>query len=113
MQRAMTDVSDPPSGPVPMLLSAIVRRHCVTATYNRGQVLLAPHILYTRHEELHVDAVALERDGRPPRELKLGTYRLTGLTEIAISPRAFSPAEGFDPAAERYQGTTLLAVDSG
>jgi len=100
-----------PSGPVPTLLAAIVRRHCVTATYNRGQVTLAPHILYTRHDELHVDAVALERDGKAPRELKLGTYRLSGLGDIAPSERPFYPIEAFDPLAERYQGTTLLAVD--
>lgn len=100
-----------PTGPVPTLLAAIVRRNCVTATYNRGTVTLAPHILYTRHDELHVDAVALERDGKAPRELKLGTYRLTGLGDIAAAERPFYPIEGFDPAAERYQGTTLLAVD--
>ncbi|OQW44849.1 MAG: hypothetical protein A4S12_03135 [Proteobacteria bacterium SG_bin5] len=109
----MNSVSDEPSGPVPTLLAAIVRRHCVTATYNRGVVTLAPHILYTRHDELHIDAVALERDGKPPRELKLGTYRLTGLGDIAASERPFFPIEDFDPGAERYQGTTLLAVERG
>ncbi|MBX9795585.1 MAG: WYL domain-containing protein [Sphingomonas sp.] len=94
-----------------MILEAIVKRHCITATYNRGVVTMAPHILYTRHDELHLDAVALDRDGKPPRELKIGTYRLSGLGAITRIERPFYPVEGFDPAAERYQGTTLLAVD--
>lgn len=100
-----------PSGPMPTILEGIVRRRCVEATYNRQRVTLAPHILYTRHDELHIDAVALERDGKPPRELKLGTYRLTGLTDIAPSERPFFPIESFDPAAEIYRGVTMLAVD--
>ncbi len=100
-----------PDGPVPMILEAIVKRHCITATYNRGVVTMAPHILYTRHDELHLDAVALDRDDKPPRELKIGTYRLSGLGAIARIDRPFYPVESFDPLAERYQGTTLLAVD--
>lgn len=101
----------PPSGPVPTILEAIVRRRCIVVTYNRQRVVLAPHILYTRHAELHIDAVAVERDGKPPREAKIGTYRLTGLNDIEITDRAFFAIEGFDPAAPLYQGETLLAVD--
>ena len=37
--------------------------------------------------------------------------RLSGLGDIAPSERPFYPIEAFDPLAERYQGTTLLAVD--
>lgn len=107
------NLSAGPSGPMPTILEGIVKRRCVVATYNRQRVTLAPHILYTRHDELHIDAVALERDGKPPRELKIGTYRLTGLTDIEPSDRPFFPIETFDPAAELYQGVTMLAVDRG
>lgn len=100
-----------PTGPVPTILEAIVRRLCIAVTYNRQRVVLAPHILYTRHGELHVDAVAVERDGKPPREAKIGIYRLTGLSDIEITDRAFFVIEDFDPGIERYQGETLLAVD--
>lgn len=100
-----------PTGPVPTILEAIVRRLCIVVAYNRQRVVLAPHILYTRHGELHIDAVAVERDGKPPREAKIGTYRLTGLNDIEITDRAFFAIEGFDPAGAPYQGETLLAVD--
>lgn len=100
-----------PTGPVPTILEAIVRRLCLSAVYNRGVVTLAPHILYTKHDELHVDAVAIERDGKPPREIKLGTYRLSGLGELQVMDRPFVPVEQFAPLEERYQGVTLMMVD--
>lgn len=100
-----------PAGPVPTILEGIVRRLCVRAVYNRSVVVLAPHILYTRHDELHLDACAVERDGKPPREIKLGTYRLSGLGEIGIVDRPFVPVDVFDPTDQRYEGVTLMMVD--
>ncbi|MEP3224492.1 MAG: hypothetical protein ABJO01_00835 [Parasphingorhabdus sp.] len=85
---------------------------CVTATYNKGQVTLAPHILYTRHDEMHVDAVTVERDGKPPRELKIGTFKLSGLKDVVVEDRPFEPSELFDSKADKYQGTTLLVVET-
>lgn len=103
--------SEAPTGTVPTILEAIVRKLCLSVVYNRQRAILAPHILYTRHGDLHVDGVVLERDSQAPRELKIGTYRLSGLSDIALTDRPFFVIEGFDPAAERYQGETLLAVD--
>ncbi len=100
-----------PSGPVPTILEAIVRRLCLNAVYNRSIVTLAPHILYTKHDELHIDAVAVERDGKPPREMKLGTYRLSGLGEISLTDRAFTPIELFDPVDAKYADVTLMMID--
>lgn len=100
-----------PSGMVPTILEAIVRLRCISVVYNRGSVVLAPHILYTRHDELHVDAVAVERDGKPPREMKLGTYRLSGLSEVALTDRSFAAVGLFDPLDAKYDGQTLMAVD--
>lgn len=106
-----SSVAQAPVGPIPTILEGIVKRRCIVATYNRQRVVLAPHILYTRHGELHLDGVAVERDGKPPRELKFGTYRLTGLNEIAASDRPFFPAEDFNPGAELYRDVTMLAVE--
>jgi hypothetical protein len=94
-----------------ILLEAIAMRTCITATYNGGVVLLAPHILYTRHDELFIDAVTVEREGRPPREVKLGTFKLAGLKDIAAAPRPFEPFAEFDAQESRYAGTTLFAVN--
>ncbi len=97
--------------PSKILLEAIALRKSVIARYNRGTVRLAPHILYTRHGELHIDAVTLERDGQPPREAKLGTFKLTGLTEIALDGGSFEPFAEFDAATPRYDGATLFAIE--
>lgn len=102
-----------PDPATPIMLEAIVKRQAVAATYNRTEVTLAPHILYTRHGDLHVDAVTLERDGRPPKEAKLGTFKLAGLSGVRITPRRFGPSELFDPAAGRYVGETLMVVEPG
>jgi len=93
-----------------ILLEAIARRKCVAARYNRKMVRLAPHILYTRHNELFVDAVTVVRDGQPAREIKLGSFKLAGLTEMELGAQSFEPATLFDPSSPRYAGTALFAV---
>lgn len=93
-----------------ILLEAIARGTCVQAVYNRMRVILAPHILYTRHDELYVDAVTVERDGLPPRETKLGAFKLSGLHELALAERPFQPEPVFNPGESRYAGVTLFAV---
>ncbi|WP_136161228.1 hypothetical protein [Sphingomonas flavalba] len=97
--------------PNKLLLEAIALRKCIMATYNRTAFKLAPHILYTRHDDLFVDAVTLERDGRRPREIKLGAFKLAGLSELALTAQTFQPEALFDPAAERYVETTVFAVE--
>ena len=95
----------------PILLEAIVKRQAVAVTYNRTEAVIAPHILYTRHGDLHVDAVTIERDGKPPKEAKLGTYKLAGLSGVRITPRRFTVSPLFDPGAERYQGEAVMTVE--
>lgn len=90
----------------------VALKKCVAATYNRTQFRLAPHILYTRHDELYVDAVALEKDGEPPREVKLGTFKLSGLKDVQVEDEHFQPLEIFEPAAEKYEGETLMVVEA-
>ena len=93
-------------------LEAIARLRCVTATYNRGVVTLAPHILYTRHDELYIDATTIDRDGTPPREVKIGTFKLDGLGDLTLVEQEFAPNALFEPQAEKYAGVTLLAVET-
>lgn len=92
------------------IFEAIARRVCLEATYNRTAFMLAPHILYTRHDELYVDAVAISRDGQPPREIKIGTFKLTGLKDVKVGEHAFQPEPAFDPEDMKYQGVTLFSV---
>lgn len=94
----------------PIVFEAIVKQLALAATYNRGEVTLAPHILYTRHGELYLDAVTLERDGKPPREVKLGTFKLVGLQPLRLTARRFTPSDLFQPSDEKYAGNVLMAI---
>lgn len=94
------------------VLEAIALRRCIEATYNRTVVKLAPHILYTRHGELFVDAVTVEREGKPPKETKIGTFKLAGLQIRGIVNRTFNADAAFDPANDKYEGVTLFAVET-
>jgi hypothetical protein len=95
-----------------ILLEAIARRICVEACYNRMAVKLAPHILYTRHGDLFIDAVTVEREGKAPREMKIGTFKLAGLEVRGLTDRQFDVNEAFDPANDKYDGVTLFAVEA-
>jgi len=94
-----------------LLFEAIALQKCVVATYNRMVVKLAPHILYTRHDELFVDAVTLERDGQRPKEMKLGAFKLAGLRDIQLVAHKFAPASLFNPADPKYEGETVFAIE--
>jgi hypothetical protein len=94
-----------------LIFEAIVKKQAVAASYNRADVTLAPQVIYTRHGELYVDAVTLERDGRPPRESKIGTFKLTGLGALRLTPRRYERSPLFEPEAEKYAGETLMVVE--
>lgn len=94
------------------IFEAIALQKCLMATYNKMVVKLAPHVLYTRHDEMFIDAVSIEREGRPPRELKLGTFKLAGLNDISVIDETFEAMLGlFDPSESKYKGVTLFVID--
>lgn len=93
-------------------MEGVALKKCVSAIYNNTSFRLAPHIVYTRHEEIYIDAVALEKDGQPPREMKLSTFKLAGLKDVRVEEEGFQKSELFEPAAEKYVGETLLVIDN-
>lgn len=97
---------------LPILFEAIVRTLCVEATYNGGRVVLAPHVAFTRHGEVYVGATTIERDGVPPREEKLGLFKLAGLGGFALTESSFIPSSVFDPQDERFAAETMIAVET-
>ena len=107
-----SSTTNAPAGPPAVVLEAIVKQQAIAGTYNRADVTLAPHILYTRHGDLHIDALTLERDGRPPKEAKIGTFKLTGLGSIRLTPRKFRASELFDARDAKYTDVALLAVET-
>lgn len=62
------------------------------ADYNRGAVILAPVVLFREHDALFLIAATVSRDGKPPREPKLGTFRLSGMTNVRRLRAAIDPA---------------------
>jgi hypothetical protein len=96
--------------PQEVIREALAKRRCIAATYNRQRAVIAPHILYTRHDDPFVDGVVVSRDGKPPRELKLSSFKLAGLGDVAASRAGFIAFPEFAEGDERYQGTTLALV---
>ncbi|MBK8629980.1 MAG: hypothetical protein IPN84_07155 [Sphingomonadales bacterium] len=94
-----------------ILLEAIALKKCVKTRYNSVEMTLAPHILYSKNDALYVDAVALERNGLPPREKKLGAFHLAGLNDLTLCDQHFETESVYEPEAERYAGATLFAVE--
>lgn len=106
-----TDSTAAPAPTTPMVLEGIVRQKCLSVTYNRTAMVLAPHILYTRHDEMFIDAVTVEREGGPPRELKLGTFKLAGLNDVSVLDETFEGMYGlYNENDDKYKGVTLFAI---
>lgn len=97
----------------PTVFEAIVRKMCIAATYNRVDMTLAPHVIYTKHDELFVDAEVIARDGKAPKEPKIGTFKLVGLSALRLTPRAFAVSPLFEAGSFKYADTTLMAVEPG
>lgn len=108
-----TDRDTRPAPSPAIIFESIVRQRCIAAVYNRMAVILAPHIIYTRHGELYVDAVTILRDGQPPKEQKMGAFKLTGLADLTLTDRPFYRSALFVPSEPRYDGETLMAVEAG
>ena len=112
----LTEPSEPtqapaPSGGAPVVLEGIVRKQCVAATYNRMQVILAPHVLLMKNDAPYVGAVTVERDGQPPKEPKLGLFKLDGLVGLRLDGRAFRTSALYEAQDERFGGAVLMAVE--
>jgi hypothetical protein len=106
-----SDIAMAPA-PTAMLFEAIASKRCLEATYNGGQVLLAPQVAFVRHGDLYAGAVTIERDGKPPREEKLGIFKLDGLVDLRLSNRGFSRSPVFDPRDPRFTDSMLIAVEA-
>jgi predicted transcriptional regulator len=107
---ALPDRDAVPDTPLAILCQAIIHRLCVMTTYNKRGVLLAPHIIFTRHDEPYLRAVTIELDGKRPREAKLGTFKLTGLGPITTTARTFNRFADFNPDDADYAGKTVCVL---
>lgn len=93
-----------------ILRFALMQRICVSVRYNNMDMILAPHMLWTKHGDLHVDAVTVERAGGAPKVLKVGTFKLAGLGNVALTSRVFEPQADFDPNDPKYAEAPVASV---
>ena len=84
------------------LRQAINRHLCVRWSYNRVLMQVAPMILYRKHDDLHVDALVLEKHGAAPAEVKLATFKLAGISNVAVTMEPITATTMPDPADPRY-----------
>ena len=92
------------------LLAAIGAKCCVSATYNRRQMVLAPHAMFERNGARFLRAVTLELDGGKPRETKLGTFNLAGLRDLQLTRKLFRPERELLSTFPSNDAETLVAM---
>lgn len=92
------------------ILEAIATKRCITASYNGTAFLLAPHILYTRIDLVYLDAVPLTKNGALPREVKMATFKVDGMSDIALAEDAFDISPLYEPWQDKYRDKTLFSV---
>ena len=93
----MEQEADDEAGLQALIEHAIEKRVMIEADFNMGRSLLAPHSIFTRHDELYLRAQTVERDGRKPAQPKLGTFKLAGLKNAALTRRLFSRSFFIEP----------------
>jgi hypothetical protein len=92
------------------ILEAIATKHCLTGAYNGTHFLLAPHILYTRRDLVYLDAVPITKNGMPPREPKMATFKVDGMADIALTDEPFEVSYLYEPWQDKYRDKTLFSV---
>ena len=95
-----------------IILQAIALRHQLAASYNKLQLVLAPHVLYKRNDSYFIDAITILRDGAEPREPKVGSYNLAGLSELAVLDEKFEIHPLFDRMDAKSRENTLFMIDA-
>ena len=85
-----------------LIRQAIDEGSCLRWTYNRVLMRAEPRILYRRNGGLYVDAVVIEKNGAPPAELKIGSFKLTGLGNPVPTGEPIASGLAVDLADPRY-----------
>ncbi len=94
------------------ILEAIALRRLLAARYNKLGLVLAPHVLYRRNDSYFIDAITLLRDGKEPREPKVGSYNLAGLSELGVTEDGFDVHPLFNRMDPKYRDNTLFMIDA-
>jgi hypothetical protein len=94
------------------ILEAIALRQHLGARYNKLELVLAPHVLYKRNDSYFIDAITILRNSEEPKEPKVGSYNLAGLSELTVLDDKFDVHPLFDRMDVKYRGNTLFMIDA-
>lgn len=106
----MQQAQDLPDTDERKCLEAIARRLLIRAQYNGTQILLAPHQLFKRHDELFIGALNTGKAWRSEDERRLGYFKLKGLSGLELTEDAFEPLPDAGTALPRETDTLLFSV---
>jgi hypothetical protein len=95
-----------------LIFQAIALRQHLGAQYNKLELVLAPHVLYKRNDSFFIDAITVLRNGAEPREPKIGSYNLAGLSNLEVLEGKFDVHPLFDRMDIKYRENTLFMIDA-
>lgn len=95
------------------IIEAIACKRLILAVYNGGEMLLAPHQLFTRHGDLFVSALNMRKAWRSDDERRLGHFKVDGLSDVHLAEDAFEPLPGFDGTLPRPDDVQVFAIEMG
>jgi hypothetical protein len=110
LYAAMQHESDTNLNPQRLVIEAIALKRAITAEYNGTEMLLAPHLLFSRHDDLFLSALNLRKTWRSEEEMRLGAFKLDGLSNIALTDDTFESLSGFEPVAPRETDQEVFAL---
>jgi hypothetical protein len=96
--------------PERLIIEAIVLKRAICAEYNGGEMLLAPHRMFSRHGELFVSALNLRKNWRSEEERRLGHFKLVGLSKTAITPEVFEPLPSNENTLPRETDEEVFSI---
>ncbi|MFZ1743792.1 MAG: hypothetical protein WAT93_13120 [Pontixanthobacter sp.] len=93
-----------------IMVQAIGRRRLVVANYNGVTMQLAPHQLFTRHDEPYLTALNIGKSWNSEEDKRLGQFKIAGLSDVALTEDAFEPLPAFDNSLPREEDRPVFAV---
>ena len=97
--------------PIDVIGEAIRDRRTISATYNGATLDLEPYNLFLRKGSVFLSAFNPRKNRRVDSDPELGTFNLSGLSEVALGD-CFDPIEALAEPAEDADRQVLIAVET-
>lgn len=108
----MSTATDTTTSPQRAMIEAIALKRLILAHYNGAEMLLAPHQLFSRHDELYVSAFNPRKNWRSEEERRLGHFKLDGLSNLRLTEETFEPLPDFDAIPPRETDQQVFTVSA-